>query len=1611
VLVLNYNVEVNDWLKDLYGDFQQNPMQGPFTEQNVGGLKYRHVYANAGRPILSKLVKSDGGNADNRVEGYEIGTAPLARLGIYPSRGPASPLGRGNTYKTTGEGRYYRGLVAKSPVNIRNIETPLFTSSAGVATSGTVLGNYSRRYEVVSTTGRDLQRPFFRQNSENLGSPSTALGLASTKPIPEITINVPVGDPVIGPLSNITDRLSQGVPSIAAGAGVNRTLLDRTYLTGTIKNQTVFGERFSAPGGYEVLSRGFLDPEAETYSVYNAMPWRNRTIREQLDSKERTFCAQFGFQGRLYLTGNIAATIDGISVSGGYWTSSTDLGAASTEPYSSASIHKIQRNPRYLLKYKDSSQVGAEVITASVYDNGFVQHSIPQSTRQYAWITASLNKHALGVSAPLGFATGSDQITFLSASEVGTGLGLLAHRAFGVVGHGLQSGYPVDLATDFVGLNSNIYEPVTSSQNLLGFSTFWYTSVTDYAYKGGLGSIGFGSLQYLEKSGIPTKLNALILNRQGPYGWPSWKQIRGGQHPVARHHRLRNTMSVNYTYDAAVGVDQSSVYNTVEPPLSVKYRDTVISASHQAVWYDSKIPYSCLYSYFDNVTLNNYLGIEVNTEGSNLQSALLFYGAEGSPLPLNRLDYSEVVYPRGENTFLGRTRGRQNNIIDYWDKDRADRTVASSQNSQNVTAQNKSIWTLDARQSFADGVSYTKFKESRPTGGFGELQNPGQVFHMGETTLVTASALYNRPVPERLGNGTILYSGDTEWQAGEQAKKPSDGPFYETYDEYAEELRAVGKEYSIIPEFRISEHMDYFIRDNNGNFLIDFSNGDSIKLSLTGSAAETSFTSGFYRKYATSDFLKFFKKTDTLLEGKADRHNITLTCRALMKFLPYNGFYPAQRTVALASLFSQSYGESMEISGAQGSLRTMMAPMFAPGILHNTIKSGLAVDYPIRTSGYLTATNITGSGVRGLGGDAGTPRLMGSVFDYRVPFEALLEPESYLADKVVYDCEPGLSASLTSSVLLKGASDPRYRMAMHNFLAETGDFFLKGSKLTSIVSRADNEGSAVGGAGLFNVEAVAYDDTTPKQYAMRISISHAEYRTPEMLIAKATQGMGVAYSISHTSFVWNPPTIQMYSRQDGSESSVFSGSAVNYFYGSSFGPPCSKIPGPYGHPNSSKYTASYAPFTPPYYNGLAYIDLLFAPQRLGYHNLEDVLADTTTRYDSRYVDELDSSTPCLAYSEAMRLSASILLRQVADVPIVEFDPNGVPTSLTKQDAAKKWVIQTKFETPVLDFANVDVELPLSGSGSIAKGMWHQYGSIPTGKAGVFLQVQDPLKISGQLVAPETGSLADLVGFPRTPARIGVLNGAKTIREAIVAIPYVPDTNGSMEFFKLDAREVSDAKELPEKAKATSVLQEMVQKMRRYVFPPKFDFITNPVTIVQPIAMYIFEFEHTLDQNDVKDIWQNLPPNSLLKIAEPRDTQASISHPLLATELLSQDIDSRVEWLVFKVKQRAKTNYFELTANSKDDENFKFKFDQSGADSIERIPEYSYNWPYDFFSMVELAQIETKVEYRPNPEGGEWDLSQKEFETDYDSASQDDTSPQGGAPEFNLGPPGGPGGFS
>ena len=76
-------------------------------------------------------------------------------------------------------------------------------------------------------------------------------------------------------------------------------------------------------------------------------------------------------------------------------------------------------------------------------------------------------------------------------------------------------------------------------------------------------------------------------------------------------------------------------------------------------------------------------------------------------------------------------------------------------------------------------------------------------------------------------------------------------------------------------------------------------------------------------------------------------------------------------------------------------------------------------------------------------------------------------------------------------------------------------------------------------------------------------------------------------------------------------------------------------------------------------------------------------------------------------------------------------------------------------------------------------------------------------------------------------------------------------------------------------------------------------------------------------------------------------------------------------MVFKVKKRAKTNYFGKTIGKSSvvgsaGASAGLSTNASSETSQESL--ISYNWPYDFFSLVELVKIDAEIEFANIPEG-------------------------------------------
>ena len=153
------NLIITNLHNDVYGNELEIPMQGPFTNYAVGGHQSRHVALNTGsdtytnRPEAWKIVLG----SDAIVGGI---TGAIGMVGADYPWPEANAVGvRPYPMTASQKAVYYRDHIAKRPVNIRNIHHK---------TGSTILGNYSKNYEVVHTFGGFSNPRGFVENAPDL---------------------------------------------------------------------------------------------------------------------------------------------------------------------------------------------------------------------------------------------------------------------------------------------------------------------------------------------------------------------------------------------------------------------------------------------------------------------------------------------------------------------------------------------------------------------------------------------------------------------------------------------------------------------------------------------------------------------------------------------------------------------------------------------------------------------------------------------------------------------------------------------------------------------------------------------------------------------------------------------------------------------------------------------------------------------------------------------------------------------------------------------------------------------------------------------------------------------------------------------------------------------------------------------------------------------------------------------------------------------------------------------------------------------------------------------------------------------------------------------------
>lgn len=1372
--------------------------------------------------------------------------------------------------------------------------------------------------------------------------------------------------------------------------------------------------------------------------------------------------------------------------------------------------HKINKNTLVVKIFSGSLGYAAdyneaipeEYVSKKVYDNFYIENLIPRSDYQYSWVTSSvLIDDRASMS---GYATSPD---WLDGNQTLSG----SREAKDGTNPRTQDNLGFNLWDSTYGLSQNIYPddgypyPASDMFGDARLTNVFEREVVSFTWQPSVAAQSVYTDEDFNFSAQQVQ-TIFLYAINGPYGWPIWKQVRGGDHPVARYYK--RTSNYTYTPPSRAIVDSRgvNVLEKINPNTKIKYETNVEISGKPLVHVlgqksgvqDKEVilsPKTYEYDYVSERTffaddeLQSLFGPDPEEVEQYQYLKNKYAGNSNDPSKFLSLKYSHTVWPK----FSNQNRSVVKDSKDFkfrWNSDRRLRNVTRvfdgsetpllALNSQGLPILDPlgtlepmtvSKWCLDGRSNY-DLIDTTS--SATHVADTGELNNVSNYFHNGNPSRITSSATFTwmgstDPNPEGM-----FWTGPTEFSIPDQVGYT---PFTDTNEQWEEQTRALGQGMSKLAEFRISENIRSYIKDYSGDFLTDL---DGF-LTATGSLTHPdSSVSDFYEVFTTSDIMKDFAKIREEHKDIASPTRFDIEAEAVMKFTPYEGFYPAERSVQLARLFSQSYAPGVSYTSsvvdptAWATLgrddsnipdhvkwRNILTPMFAPGILYNSIKAGVAVDFPIITGSYRFADDpndyysvinqpasndndfinrkFANIHLQALGAIAD----QGKSYFKRVPFEALISPESALSGYSILDLHthPSSSINITASL---GPNDNIYSLAMSNYLAEIPSFFLRGGNMSSIVSSPDTD------------QDKFYMDLN-KTYKMRFIVRGCDDYDDISIFRKALD-VGILYNQESWSGIINTETGGV---QDTDNyfpltvlGMVISGSYCSKNYENYSRPYYSFEdygPSTYGfvdfiHSYDHSYSG-YGPnvgaglqalvvsddlgviplnplgkiadnvYTPAFNSGYAYVDYEFKPYdengnyttsaRKRRFSVDEIVSNLTSSYYrngklmGRYI--FNNSTQIVGYTNKpnlkefdhtqayyitgsnvlvemrqdmlheMQLDSSFNLFEIVKNKSVEYDENG-NIKLLKDDpsAGNRLVIYPKWEVPIFDYSNAEKTLPLSGSNNMSRGVWSDWGQDLTGSNGLFMQVIDspsqrwtgnssfgagvaslePWTISAS--DDLTGSLADVMGINKDPVRLGKISDGKKVYEAIVAVPFL-ETPAGKRFIKIPKDDFDSIVDGTAQNPSKSLLN-LVDKMKKYVIPPKFDFLKyngkNGKQLVDPIVMYFLEFEYEFDREDMKRMWHNVAPKSIVKKSTTR-----VGHELIPGEIMPLIANDEMKWMVFKVKQKAEWNYYSKTLSTKDDDKFKFDFTGNG---IYSSPDYSYNWPYDFMSVIDRAKISATV---------------------------------------------------
>jgi hypothetical protein len=564
-----------------------------------------------------------------------------------------------------------------------------------------------------------------------------------------------------------------------------------------------------------------------------------------------------------------------------------------------------------------------------------------------------------------------------------------------------------------------------------------------------------------------------------------------------------------------------------------------------------------------------------------------------------------------------------------------------------------------------------------------------------------------------------------------------------------------------------------------------------------------------------------------------------------------------------------------------------------------------------------------------------------------------------------YSMKPDFK-NINKSVL--SAKDDRYKFSIHNYLSEIVNTFIDESSLTTFLSKPETD------FGVFQ---------SGSEYSMIVRIEK-QNKNLKMFVNYSSLVPGIASRINITpSSLFGPPT------------RFFDTSSTIY--------------------GTTGYLAdiAFAPYLPPYHFGSSKVLLKFVPEETREFTAQEIIKnlvfediateDVINAFNTiPYAPSDYSQTPAFKNIQSLKRCLNISLTKDRYIDI-----NQEVGSTVSNTQTNKISIQTTFESPILNFNNAEnikaseffdyqSDSPSYQRGTAdCVGLWSGYGTVPEEGDQITISLLE----SGQGVS----LLEKCFSNTNLKKKIGQVNNTSELSEAIVLIPYtyidskdyaditlinlengidtsnLQSTKDKPYYFKLQKEIINSILNQDDKLYRLFYgdnvkvnpdylrqINERIQKldsknsivtcmnyMQKYVLPPHLDWLRDQS--ITPFAMYFIEFSENLNKQDISDIWQGLLPTCG---TEFKVKNSSIEHDMGEQQFFhNKKLPPDLRFKVFKVKKRAKTNYYELTSDLEDDRKFKGKI---GHDA-EVVPLYSYNWPHDHYSLVQGAKIDIELQ--------------------------------------------------